>query len=344
LILAGDIGATKTVLALYDASGDQLVERISKRYASQDYAALEIMLADFLKDATPDIETAAFGIPGPVFNDQAIPTNLSWSLDANQIARQFNIPKISFINDVAATAFALPYLNPADIFEIKKGSQPLLSKRFAVVAPGTGLGEAFLICDGNQKTVLPSEGGHCDFAPTSALEIELLQYLSMKFGRVSVERIICGSGLPNVFDFLLSQDAGSVRADVLQRMACEDRARVITELALNQQDRLCMMTMEIFLSVLGSHLGNTVLTNLTTGGVYLAGGVPLKIKPLFQNEVFLHGFLNKGRLSSLLEATPIYLISGDAALIGAARYAESLALQHSPRRRNAKPPLTIFAS
>jgi len=324
MILAGDVGGTKTLLALFEIRDNQLVEQKSKKYASNDYESLEIILTDFLSDVNGKIESAAFGIPGPVIDEKAKPTNLKWSLDAKIISSQFNISKVKLLNDLAATAFAVPYLNKTEIIEIKKGSEKLLSERFAVVAPGTGLGEAFLICEDNKKIVLSSEGGHSDFAPTNEVEAELFKYLSKKFGRVSYERIISGSGLPNVFDFLFDNNYGVPLNETLERMKTEDRAIVISEMALNKKDKVCEDALEIFVSVLGAHAGNCVLTNLTTGGVYLGGGIPFKILPMLQSKIFLNSFLNKGRLSNLVEATPIYLINNNnAALVGAAWYAEN---------------------
>lgn len=324
MILAGDVGGTKTLLALFEIIDNRLVEQKSKKYASNDYESLEVILTDFLNDVKSKIESAAFGIPGPVIDGKAKATNLKWSLDAKKIYSQFSISKVALLNDLAATAFAVPYLNKTEIIEIKKGSENILSERFAVIAPGTGLGEAFLICEDNKKIVLASEGGHSDFAPTNEIEAELFKYLSKKFGRVSYERIISGSGLPNIFNFLVDNKYGNPKHETLERMKTEDRAIVISEIALNKRDKVCEDALEIFVSVLGAHAGNCVLTNLTTGGVYLGGGIPFKILPMLKTKIFLNSFLNKGRLSSLLEATPIYLINNNnAALIGAAWYAEN---------------------
>lgn len=324
MILAGDVGGTKTLLALFEVRDNKLVEQKNKKYASNDYDSLEIILTDFIKDGNYKIESAAFGIPGPVIDGKAKATNLKWSLDAKKIYSQFSISKVALLNDLAATAFAVPYLNKTEIIEIKKGSENILSERFAVIAPGTGLGEAFLICEDNKKIVLASEGGHSDFAPTNEIEAELFKYLSKKFGRVSYERIISGNGLPNIFNFLVDNKYGNPKHETLERMKTEDRAIVISEIALNKRDKVCEDALEIFVSVLGAHAGNCVLTNLTTGGVYLGGGIPFKILPMLKTKIFLNSFLNKGRLSSLLEATPIYLINNNnAALIGAAWYAEN---------------------
>ncbi len=324
MILAGDVGGTKTLLALFDIRDNKLVEQKKRKYTSNDYESFEIILKEFLNDVNEKIESAAFGIPGPVIDGKAKPTNLKWSIDAKGISSKFDISVVKLLNDLAATAFAVPYLKDSEIISIKKGSDKLSSERFAVVAPGTGLGEAFLICEDNKKIVLSSEGGHSDFAPTNEVEAELFKYLSKKFGRVSYERIISGSGLPNVFDFLVDNNYGVPGKITLERMKNEDRAIVISEMALNKKDKVCEDALEIFVSVLGAHAGNCVLTNLTTGGVYLGGGIPFKILPILQSKIFLNSFLNKGRLSNLVEATPIYIINNNnAALIGAAWYAEN---------------------
>ena len=202
MILAGDIGGTKTLLALFELENNKLIKKKFKRYASKKYKTFDTVMSDFLKDEKTLPRSAAFGIPGPVVNGKVKSTNLPWVIDEHLQSKKTGIPKIKVVNDLAATAFAIPFLKDDELIEIKKGAADRDSERFAVIAPGTGLGEAFLLCEEDKKIVIPSEGGHTDFAPTNKLETELLLYLKEKFNRVSYERIISGSGMPNIFEFL----------------------------------------------------------------------------------------------------------------------------------------------
>lgn len=324
MILAGDIGGTKTLLALFEIVNDDIVLKTKEKFESRSFNSFEEIFSKFA-GSNNNIEAAVFGVPGPVLNGEVQLTNLSWNLSENKISNEFNIGKVKLINDLGATAYSIPYLNEDELIQINKGSNRYAVERYTVLAPGTGLGEAFLICESNEKMILPSEGGHSDFAPSNDLEIELLKYLLKRYNRVSYERIISGSGLPNIFDFLVEYGYGIPKEETLERFKEEDKSQVISEMGLSGKDKLCCDALEIFVSVLGAHAGNLVLTNLTTGGVYLGGGIPHKIKSLLLGEIFLTSFKNKGRLSSLLEATPVYIINNnEAALKGASLYAKSL--------------------
>lgn len=324
MILAGDIGGTKTLLALFDIVNDGIALKTKEIFESRNFNTFEEIISKFA-GSNNNIEAAVLGVPGPVLNGEVTLTNLKWKLSETKISDEFNIGKVKLINDLGATAYSIPYLNEEELIQINKGSKKTAVKRFAVLAPGTGLGEAFLICEGDEKIIYSSEGGHTDFAPTNDIEVELLKYLLKKHKRVSYERIISGSGLANIFDFLVENGYGIPNVETLERFKDEDKSHVISEMALNGKDKLCCDSLEIFASVLGAHAGNLVLTNLTTGGVYLGGGIPHKIKSVLLSEIFLASFKNKGRLSSLLEATPVYIINNnEAALKGASLYAKSL--------------------
>jgi len=325
MILAGDIGGTKTLLALFETNGDRLIELKSKKYVSGEFKNLETIISDFLNGQQVSPESAAFGIPGPVVRGKVKSTNLPWILDEKELIDKTGIPKIKLVNDLAATAYDIPYLRSNELITIKEGSKEKESERVVVIAPGTGLGQAFLVCEGNKKIVIPSEGGHSDFAPSNELETELYLYLFKKFNHVSYERIISGSGLPNVFDFLVESNFASPNDETIERMNKEDRASVISELALSKKDKVCEKALDIFISVLGSHAGNLVITMMATGGVYLGGGIPHKILPKLQDGAFTKRFVTKGRLKEVVDATPVYVINNNyAALNGAARIAGSL--------------------
>lgn len=325
IILAGDIGGTKTLLALFECSGNHLVELKSKEYPSKEFSNLEIIVKDFLSITQITPSSAAFGIPGPVENGRAKSTNLPWIIDEKKISNDLSIPKVKIVNDLAATAYEIPYLKNDEIIQIKATSTKNRNQRFVVIAPGTGLGQAFLVCEENKKIVLASEGGHTDFAPTNEVEAELFLYLLKKFERVSYERIISGSGLPNIFDFLVESNYAKPEDETIERLKNEDKAAVISEMALRGEDRVCEKALEIFISVLGAHSGNLVMNLLATGGVYLAGGIPHKILPKLQTKIFTDSFLNKGRLKELTVATPVFVLNhNNAAINGAARIAENL--------------------
>lgn len=325
IILAGDVGGTKILLALFELSGEQLIQLKSKRYISRDYKSLEIIIKDFLASQQAAPASAAFGIPGPVENGIVKSTNLPWIIDEKVLSKNANISKVKIVNDLTATAFEIPYLKPDEVILIKGGKKENKSNNYVVVAPGTGLGQAFLICENDKKIVIPSEGGHSDFAPTNQIETELFLYLYKKFNRVSYERIISGSGLPNVFNFLVESGYAKPKNETLERMKTEDKAAVISELAINGSDKVCEKALDIFISVLGAHCGNLVITLLATGGVYLAGGIPIKILPKLKTKTFTDSFNNKGRLKEIVESTPIYVLNHNtAALNGAAKIAYEL--------------------
>lgn len=325
IILAGDVGGTKTLLALYECSGNHLVELKSKNYVSKDFENLEFIIRDFLSIVQITPSSAAFGIPGPVENGIIKSTNLPWIVDEKLLSEELYIPKVKIVNDLAATAYQIPFLKDEEKILIKDVANQKRSERFVVVASGTGLGQAFLICEDNKKIVLASEGGHADFAPTNEIESQLFLYLLKKFGRVSYERVISGNGIPNIFDFLVESNFSIPENETIERMKVEDKSKVISEMALANKDKVCVKALEIFISVLGSHSGNLVFNLLATGGVYLAGGIPHKILSLLKTNHFIENFNNKGRLRELTEATPVYVINNNlAALHGAARIAESL--------------------
>lgn len=325
IILAGDVGGTKTLLALFECSGKHLIELKSKKYVSKDFGSLEVIIRDFLSSQQITPSSAAFGIPGPVEHGIVKSTNLPWVIDEKVLSRNTNIPKVKIINDLGATAFEIPYLNQDEIILIKDGQKEKRSERFVVVAPGTGLGQAFLVCEDNKKIVLASEGGHSDFAPTDEVEEELYVYLSKKFDRVSYERVISGSGLPNIFDFLVECGYGGFSDETFERMLLEDKATVITEMALNQKDPICAKALDIFVSVLGAYTGNMVINLLATGGAYLAGGIPYKILSKLKSNIFIDRFNNKGRLKKVVESTPVFVLNhNNVALNGASKIALEL--------------------
>lgn len=330
LLMAGDVGGTKTLMGLFRVNNGNPVAIMTKKYVSCDFDSLEAIIKDFLKECkcTGIPLAAAFGIPGPVENGIVKSTNLPWVLNEKKLSKKTGIPKVKLINDLVATAYSLPHLSLNELITIKEGKNVKNPERHVILAPGTGLGQSFLICNGGKKIVIPSEGGHTDFAPTSEIECDLLRFLMKKFSHVSYERLISGIGLPNIFDFLVEVKKGKPQKDTLEKMKTNNQGKIITEMALAEKDKVCQEALDIFISILGTHAGNLALTFLADGGVYLAGGIPFKILPKLQEPTFLENFLNKGRMNEVLDHIPIKLITNNqAALKGASLVAYELSQQ-----------------
>lgn len=343
MILAGDVGGTKVDLALYNFTGGRLQVVRQKKYPASQYATLQDVVLEFLKD--PDIErkveeqviAACFGCPGPVKDGHLKLTNLPWELDARDLAKILDIEHIFLLNDLEANGYGVAELGPDQIFELEAGDKSALGHR-ALVSPGTGLGEALLIWNptARRHVPLPSEGGHVDWAPRSPLEIELLEWLLKKLnGRVSTERVVSGLGLKNIYEFLRDGKGMDEPAWLKERMEAEDPNFVIGTTGENGSCELTAKVLEIFSASLGAECGNMGLKLLASGGIYLGGGIPPKILKTLQAGPFRDAFMDKGRLSPLLHTMPVRVILEDqCALIGAAAYAEARAAEisgHSER-------------
>lgn len=326
LILAGDIGGTKASLALFTIEGERLVHRRGAKYHSSQYPGLNAILREFLKSAEGTPVAAGFGVPGPVHGGKAKPTNLSWGVDAQAISEEFSIPHVGLLNDLAANAYGISHLEDSDFATLQKGS-PTASGNRCVVSPGTGLGEAGLYWDGRKHRVWACEGGHSDFAPRSELEVSLLEYLIRRYGHVSMERVVSGMGIENIYAFL--RDTGRAREsrEVAREIKETGSAgAVISKWAEGGKCAMCTQTLEIFVNCLGAEAGNMALKAMATGGVYLGGGIPAKMLPRLRGTNFLHAFNGKGRLTGLMETMPVRIIlNDDAALMGAAQYGMDLA-------------------
>jgi len=319
LILAGDVGGTKTLMSLHHENNGNPIEVKTIKYISRDFESLEAIIQDFLQKCDGVPMAAAFGIPGPVENGVVKSTNLPWIIDENLLIKHTGIPLVKLINDLVATAYILPKLTRDEITNIKEGVISKSPERYVVVAPGTGLGQSFLIKKDGKTIAIPSEGGHADFAPTSETEAGLYRFLLKKFGHVSYERVISGIGLPNIFDFIVEIKKEIPEKETLEKMKGHDRAVVISEMALAKADKVCEEALHLFVSILGSHAGNLALTFRPDGGVFLGGGIPYKIIPKMLDGTFVSRFVNKGRMRSVLENIPVNIIlNNQAALKGAA--------------------------
>jgi len=321
IILAGDIGGTKTNLAIFKGIGDTLSIERNQRYPSSAYPSLNAIIREFLEGEKRPILAACFGVPGPVKHGRSHPTNLSWGVDAAEIADEFAITYVSILNDLAANAYGISELKAGDFAVIQEGAPDAVGNR-CVVSPGTGLGEGGLYWDGKKHRVWACEGGHADFAPRNDLEIAMLEYLIKQYGHVSYERVASGMGIENIYKFLRDTDRGKESPKVAAEMKTMDPGVVISRHAESGDCPMCVQTIEMFVSCLGAEAGNMALKAMATGGVYLGGGIPAKLLDQLRGVVFTHAFNDKGRLSGLMQTMPVKVVLNDqAALLGAARYA-----------------------
>ena len=338
MILAGDVGGTKVHLALYDFTDGKLECSRDELYAAKEYSGLEEIVKEFL--GAYKVTAACFGVPGPVRNGRLRLTNLPWTLDSRELSVNLGINHVFLINDLEAHGYGVSELTADQIFTLSEGDASQIGNR-ALIAAGTGLGEAMLIWDGRSHTPYPSEGGHADYAPRNEDEIDLLRFLKQKYnGRISTERVVSGLGLTNIYEFLREVRGLDEPNWLAERFAAEDPNAVITELALGAKSEICEKALDIFVSAYGAETGNLALTLLSVGGVYVGGGIAPRILEKLKDGIFMKAFTNKGRLSQLLINMPVRVIlESRSALIGAAAYAEARAAELSgisPRAASVK--------
>ncbi len=325
-ILAGDVGGTKTDLALYHAA-DQAAEEEGRAmtlvreasFPSLRYPGLEEVIDVFLDRQAP-VRAAAFGIAGPVLDGKVTTTNLAWQVEATRLARRLNGAQVRLMNDLEATAHGALSLAPEEIQSLNPG----LARRGhrAIIAAGTGLGQAFLFWDGQQYRAAATEGGHVDFAPRNTLEERLLGYLRRRYTRVSYERLVSGSGLGQICRFLVEEEGRALTAGVAKRIQTADPAAVIGQAGVSAECPTCEAAVEIFLSIYGAQAGNLALTVMSLGGVYVGGGIIVKLLPKVGHGAFMRAFVDKGRFASLMEEIPVrILLNPKTSQIGAAQAA-----------------------
>jgi len=340
MILAGDVGGTKVHLALYNFAGGQLQAVRDHKFPAAEFACLDDVVRTFLPDeaSRKEVVAACFGCPGPVRDGRLKLTNLPWTLDARDLQKSLEIEHIFLINDLEANGYGIPELAADKVYTLHAGDPSAVGHR-GLVSAGTGLGECLLIWDAKTRRHLPipSEGGHCDFAARNPREVALLEYLQRTLnGRVSFERVVSGIGIKNVYAFLRDDQKMDEPAWLKERMEKEDPNAVIGQCAEDGSSEICATALEIFVSAFGAEAGNVALKVLAMGGIYLGGGIAPKILKTMESGAFTKAFLDKGRLSPLLENVPVRVILDDTcALLGAAAFAEARAAELSGRSERA---------
>ena len=338
MILAGDVGGTKVHLALYEFTDGNLKHIRDHQFPAKEYSGLEEIVKEFI--VSEKVTSACFGVPGPVRDGRLRLTNLPWTLDSRELAKDLKIDYVFLINDLQANGYGIAELTSEQICTLSEGDSSQMGNR-ALISAGTGLGEGFLVWDGRSYTPYPSEGGHADFAPRNDNEIDLLRFLQQKYnGRISQERVVSGMGLTNCYDFLREVRGIEEPAWLAERMAAEDPNAVITELALKAKSEICEKALDMFVSAYGAEAGNLALKILSVGGLYVGGGIAPRIIEKMKDGTFMKAFTDKGRLSQLLVHMPVRVIlESRTALIGAAAYAEGRAAELSgvsPRAASVK--------
>lgn len=326
MILAGDVGGTKTALGLFelDAPGDASLRLVREAsFPSAEHASLESVVAAFLAEAgNVSLEAACFGVAGVVANGEARATNLPWTVSEAALAKQTGAPRVRLLNDLEATAHGMLFLRPEDLAVLQAGSSAEPRGNVAVIAAGTGLGEALLYWDGSQHHSIATEGGHADFAPRTDLEVALHRHLRELHGRASYEHVLSGPGLRETYRFLRLESGTPEPEWLTQRMAGSNAAAAIAAAALEASDEVCEQTLDLFVSVYGAEAGNLALRTLPRGGLFVGGGIAPKILPALQSGVFVRAFTDKGFFESLLgELRVCVALEPRAALIGSAHFA-----------------------
>jgi glucokinase len=292
-----------------------------EKFPSREFAGLEAIGAEFLKRYPASIEAACFGVAGPVQDGYCKGVNLPWSVDAAQLARELAMQNVAVINDLEATAYSLTALREEHFVQLNSGADHSIGN-LGVIAAGTGLGEAGLFWDGRRHHPFACEGGHGDFGVRDRLEAEILEFFLERYEHVSVERVVSGPGLVDLYDFFYQRDSSAAAVDIARQRAQGDAAAVISQAALEQCCPVCQQALEQFVILYGAEAGNLALKLLATGGIYVGGGIAPKIITKLREPAFLEAFVAKGRMRSFMEAIPLHVIMTDhAALIGAAEFA-----------------------
>lgn len=323
MILAGDIGGTKTNLALMELQNGVLEIRAQQQFPSREFPRFGDVIAAFkAQSGMPPPDAACLGIAGPIIEGRCRTTNLPWEITASELQTQLGTQKVRLLNDLEATAYGMLYLDKEQFVNLNPTGRPVKGNR-AVIAAGTGLGEAMLYFNGSGYQPIGSEGGHTDFAPATPQQDELLRWLRNRFsGHVSYERILSGPGVATLYDFL-SESGFAPQPPFMRNLPPDaDRSAMISQGALTHNDPLCMETLHLFAEIYGAEAGNLALKSMALGGVYIGGGIAPKILPVLTDGRFLNAFAAKGRFEELLRGMEVKIaLNPDTALLGAARFA-----------------------
>jgi glucokinase len=324
MLIAGDIGGTKTDLAIFSSEGGPHAPLAESKVHSADYPSLQAIVKEFLLKTKKPVDRACFAVAGPVIGGRVKTTNLPWVIEDTSLAQELNInvKSVRLLNDLEAIARAVPILRPNDVETINTG-EPVPKGAIAVIAPGTGLGESFLTWDGSRYLAHSSEGGHSDFAPTDERQIRLLEYMLKLFDHVSFEHVCSGIGIPNIYRYLRDVEHLVEKPEVAKLVeAAGDPSFVIINSALDPTNpsKLCVATIDLFVSILAAEAGNLAVKVLATGGVYLAGGVAVHTLQVIKQPAFLQRFKRKGRFAELMGRIPIHVVVTPAGLAGAAAF------------------------
>jgi glucokinase len=332
MLIAGDIGGTKTELAIFSNEGGPHSSLAQVKVHSADYPSLEAIVKEFLAKVDKPVDRACFAVAGPVIGGRVKTTNLPWMIEDTSLARELNLnlKSVFLLNDLEAIARAVPILRPSDVITINSG-EGVPRGAIAVIAPGTGLGESFLTWDGSRYLAHSSEGGHADFAPTDERQIRLLEYLFKRFDHVSFEHVCSGIGIPLLYKFLRDVERIPESPEVAQLIeSAPDPSFVIINHGLGSSEirTLSTETIDLFVSILASEAANLALKVLATGGVYVAGGVVVHTLDALRKPGFMQSFKRKGRFAELMARIPIHAVVSQAALAGAAAYGLENSTQH----------------
>jgi glucokinase len=350
MILAGDIGGTKTHLALYEWRGERIDPVRLETFQSADYTSLDEMLAEFLvppkapvavdelerpkgeeassipsQDTPLSLDAACFGVAGPVFQNQSRTTNLPWVVDGPALSKQFDIRHVQLLNDLEAMAYGILLLRSDELVTLNVGTPPSQKQAIALIAAGTGLGESILFWDGQRYRPMPTEGGHTDFAPNSDQEIDLLRYIRSQYLHVSYERVLSGPGLVAIYEYL--RDSRKNEPTWLaEKIKAGDAAAEIAEAGLKGQAEIATQALDLFVSIYGAEAGNLALKAMSINGVYLGGGIAPKLLTKLKDGTFMKAFTNKGRYKRLMSQIPVHVVLNQhTGLLGAAAMAARLA-------------------
>jgi glucokinase len=322
MIIAGDIGGTKTNVALFESRGSRLGPMaVQQSFPSNEYDSLEAIISDFIAAHKPGrVTSACFGVAGPVVRGYVEATNLAWTVSDKSLAATLGLETVQLINDLEATAYGIDELRPEQLHTLNEGD-PRPTGHRALIAAGTGLGMAGVFFDGARYHPMPSEGGHMDFAPRNEREFELLSYLRAKVGgRVSYERALSGLGIFNIYSFLRDTGRGEEPAWLAQEIASGDPTAAVSHAAMENKSALAVETIQMFVEIYGAMAGNLALLLKATGGLYIGGGIAPKIIDKLKDGTFMHNYGDKGRMSGLVMSIPVRVILDDkTALYGAAR-------------------------